>query len=75
MFCSIFGFSISPLKVNYHTFRDKSNLSVENHCDEMYESVADLDNLTKTNYNISFDSFISLILKVIDNHATLKKLS
>ena len=31
IFCSIFGFSISPLKVNYHTFRDKSNLNVENY--------------------------------------------
>ena len=52
IFCSIFGFSISPLKVNYHTFRDKSNLNVENYCDEMYESVnkllADLDDLTET---------------------------
>ena len=79
IFCSIFGFSISPVKLNYHTFRDKSNLNVKNNCDEMYESVnkflADLDDLTETNYNISFDSFISLILKVIDNHAPLKKLS
>ena len=45
----------------------------------MYESVkkflADLDDLAETNCNISFDSFISLILKVIDNHAPLKKLS
>ena len=45
----------------------------------MYESankfLADLNDLTETNCNISFDSFISLILKVIDNHASLKKLS
>ena len=79
IFCSISGFSISPLKVNHHTFRDKSNLNVENYCDEMYESVnkflADLDDLTETNYNISFDSFILLVLKVIDNHSPLKKLS
>ena len=79
IFCSISGFSISPLKVNHHTFRDKSNLNVENYCDEMYESVnkflADLDDLTETKYNISFDSFISLVLKVIDNHSPLKKLS
>ena len=45
----------------------------------MYESVnkflADLDELPETNCNSSFDSFVSLILIVIDNHAPLKKLS
>ena len=45
----------------------------------MYETVnrflADLEDSADTNYNSSFDSFTSLILKVIDNHAPLKKLS
>ena len=76
--CSIFGYSV-PLKVNYHFLGDKSNFNVQNYCDEMYVSVnkflADLDELTATNYNTSFDSFVSLILKVIDNHAPLKKFS
>ena len=72
IFCSIFCYSI-PLKVNYHILRDKSNFNVENYCDEMNKSVnkffADLDELTATNYSTSFDSFVSLTLKVIDNHA------
>ena len=79
VFCNIIGYSISPLEKNCHTTSDKSNFNVKNYCDEMYVTVnrflADLDDLTETNNYSSFDSFTLLILKEIDNHAPLKKLS
>ena len=63
----------------HYTFRDKSNFDVDRYCadlnDSIFNSMLDSEEITKTNFDDSFETFVSIIQHTIGKHAPLKRMS
>ena len=57
--------------------RDKSNFKIETYCNDKNKSVVEffehLDDVREENFDKSFETFISVVLKVVDKHAPIKE--
>ena len=63
----------------HYTFRDKSNFDVGRYCTDLNDSIfnfmLDSEEITETNFDDTFEAFVSIIQHTIDKHAPLKRMS
>jgi len=79
IFCVVKGYPTRSQEKTYLTVRDKTKFDLNLYSDEMCETVsqflAKLEDLNERNFDRNFHAFVTLIQKVIDKHAPLKRLT
>ena len=79
IFCEVLGYAIPTNKKMHYTFRDKSNFDADKYCTDLNNSIfnfmLDSKEITETNFDDSFEAFVSIVLHTIDKHAPLKRMS
>ena len=64
---------------SHFTFRYKYNFDVDRYCTDLNDSIfnfmLDSEEITETNFDDSFEAFVSIIQHTIDKHAPLKRMS
>ena len=77
--CKIFGCTIPTNKKMHYTFRDKSNFDVDRYCTDINDFIFNFmlvsEVITETNFDDSFEAFVSIIQHAIDKHPPLKRMS
>ena len=76
VFYSTNNYPTKLLNKTFYTIRDKSNFNTDAYRNKMHESVynfiTNLNELNDSNFDNTFENFVSLIQAVIKNHALLK---
>ena len=79
IFCEVLGYAIPTNKKMHYTFRDKSNFDADRYCTDLNDSIfnfmLDSEEITETNFDDSFEAFVSIIQHTIEKHAPLKRMS
>ena len=79
IFCEVLGYATPTNKKMHYTFRDKSNFDVDRYCTDLSDSIfnfmLDSEKVTDTNFDDSFEEFVSIIQHTIDKQAPLKRIS
>ena len=79
-FCNVSVYLTKSKKyIPISVFRDKSNFNPESYCSDLNRSLLEffdnLGELTESNFDESFDAFITVVQNVTGSHAPIKRLS